>query len=287
MKPKIVGIAKCMFDQGVEKIALVGFSWGGWVATNMLSSELGDCFVCGILAHPSVNLEERLYGGHLVDLFAKIQRPLLLLPARGDPLEYDRYVQLLKYKCPTSDVIDYRGFDHNFLMRGRLDDPDVLNADKKALQEIVSFLQHHFTANMGDLVRETDSITGVNAACKRSWTQYSQETGQYMQESAEQMAQRAKETGQQAQEGLQSTAERVKEDLLQTREKAGEMAHKTGEKAQEAWERTRDTANQAAESLKERIQQAGQSIGEYTKQTGESIKETSSKGEQGGDKKDR
>lgn len=253
----------------------------------MLADNLGDCFVCGVLAHPSINLEERLYSGTMVDLFAKIQRPLLLLPARGDPMEYDRYVQLLKYKFPTSDVIDYRGFDHNFLMRGRLEDPDVLNADKKALQEVASFLQHHFTADMKDLVRETDSITGVNTATKRSWTEYSQETGQYMREGAEQMGQRVKQTGQQAQESLQSTAERVKQDLWQTREKAGELAQKAGEKTQEAWERTRDTANQAAESVKERIQQAGQSVGEYTKQTGESIKETASKGDQGGDKQDR
>lgn len=88
------------------------------MAASLLASEVFDHFVCGILAHPSINLEERMYGGSLVELFSHVQRPLLILPARGDPHEYDSFVQLLKYRCPSSDLIDYRGFEHNFLLRG-------------------------------------------------------------------------------------------------------------------------------------------------------------------------
>lgn len=287
MKPKVASIAKYMFDQGVEKIALIGFSWGGWVVANLLASDISDCFVCGVLAHPSINLEERMYGGALVELFAKIQRPLLVLPARGDPHEYGHYVQLLKYKCVTSDVFDFRTYEHNFLLRGRFDDPDILKADKLALEKIVSFLYNHFSANMAEIVREADIITGKGGAAKRSWSEYAQESGQYLHEGAEQMDQRASETGKQIQEGMQSTTQRVKEELWQTREKAAELAQKTGGKAQEAMERARDSANQAAGTVQEKIQQAVNNLGEYTKQTGESINESSRKEQKDEEKGDR
>ncbi len=71
-----------MRDEGVEKIALVGFSWGGWVVTNILASNLSNAFVCGALPHPSINLEERVYGGSLLELMSRVNRPLLLMPAR-------------------------------------------------------------------------------------------------------------------------------------------------------------------------------------------------------------
>lgn len=82
LKPKITSLAKHMFSEGVEKIAIIGFSWGGWVAVNVLSSDIAENFVCGVLPHPSLNLEERMYGGNLADLFSHIERPILLLPAR-------------------------------------------------------------------------------------------------------------------------------------------------------------------------------------------------------------
>jgi hypothetical protein len=52
------------------------------VATNILASDLSDNFVCGVLPHPSINLEERTYGGNLAELFSRIERPILVLPAR-------------------------------------------------------------------------------------------------------------------------------------------------------------------------------------------------------------
>lgn len=59
-----------------------GLGRGGWVVSNILASDLANQFVCGALPHPSINLEERVYGGNLLELMSRINRPLLLMPAR-------------------------------------------------------------------------------------------------------------------------------------------------------------------------------------------------------------
>lgn len=52
------------------------------MALNVLASDIADNFCGGVLAHPSINLEERIYGGNLVDLFSRVERPVLMMPAR-------------------------------------------------------------------------------------------------------------------------------------------------------------------------------------------------------------
>ncbi len=53
------------------------------MAVNVLADpELSSKFVCAALPHPSINLEERMFGGSLPNLFSRVQRPLLLLPAK-------------------------------------------------------------------------------------------------------------------------------------------------------------------------------------------------------------
>ena len=49
---------------------------------NILSSELADDFVCAAIPHPSLDLEEKMYGGSLPDLMSRINRPVLLMPTK-------------------------------------------------------------------------------------------------------------------------------------------------------------------------------------------------------------
>lgn len=58
------------------------------MALNVLASDLAHNFVGGVLAHPSINLEERMYGGNLVDLFSRVERPVLMLPAKVNRTSY-------------------------------------------------------------------------------------------------------------------------------------------------------------------------------------------------------
>jgi dienelactone hydrolase len=294
MKPKVVSLSKYMFNEGVERIALVGFSWGGWVAANILASDISDHFVCGILAHPSINLEERMYAGSLVELFSHINRPLLVLPARGDPHEYDSFVQMLKYRCPSSDVIDYRGYEHNFLLRGRIDDRDIRNADAKALNELLCYLNYHFNeTQLGDLCREAGSVTGAasGTAKMRSWREYFEQTGQYMREGAQYTGERmqqgwdktkedAKETGDRMREGAQQTGERMQEGWDQTKQRTEEGwdqtkqgTQQTGERMQEGWDQTKQRTQEGAQQTKQRTQEGWDQTKQGAQQTGNRMQE--------------
>jgi dienelactone hydrolase/ElaB/YqjD/DUF883 family membrane-anchored ribosome-binding protein len=284
MKPKIRSLVKQMKDEGVEKIALIGFSWGGWVATNVLASnDLADQFTCGILAHPSINLEERMYGGSLAQLFSHVKRPVLVLPARGDPHEYDSFVQMLNYRCPSSDVIDYRDYEHNFLLRGRIDDRDIRRADIKALHEISSYLNYHFDYEAGELNRHAEKITGSQGSGhqqssqedQRTWTDYLQESYKYMREGVaqsftgtwEQTKQGTQQLGDSLREGTKGLAHQLKEDaekareafdrtVYHTREEYEKAKHSTQEQAQ----KLRDSAAQSIRRLREEADKAVENV---------------------------
>ncbi len=59
------------------------FRRGGWVTAHVLADpDLADAFTCAAIAHPNITLEDRIFGGNTVDLFNRIQQPLLLIPTR-------------------------------------------------------------------------------------------------------------------------------------------------------------------------------------------------------------
>lgn len=60
----------------------------------LASPDLAHYFVCGAFPHPSINLEERLYGGSLPELFSRVERPLFLLPAKVRKLYIITYLNL-------------------------------------------------------------------------------------------------------------------------------------------------------------------------------------------------
>jgi hypothetical protein len=64
----------------LSKSFLIRISRGAWVAANVLASDLAEEFTCAALPHPSLSLEEKMYGGNLPDLMSKINRPILLMP---------------------------------------------------------------------------------------------------------------------------------------------------------------------------------------------------------------
>jgi len=298
LKPKIASVVRFMHNEGIDKIMIIGFSWGGWVALNVLASDLSDHFSGGVLAHPSINLEERIYGGNLVDLFSRVERPVLLMPARGDPDEYLSLVRLHRYKCPTSDFIDFHGLEHGFLLRGSMSDPDIKRANCKALDSVLSFCGQHFDMNNNELVnneigKRKFSDSGEFSGPRRmpSWTSWFSGMGQSSKESAESTVGAAREnlskTGEvmssqanQASEYLREMSQNVKENVYQGYEKTREVA-------KEGYDQARDVANQSGETIqqgydrlketgeatREQGKQAGISIGDYTKLAGDAIRE--------------
>lgn len=54
---------------------------------NLLASDIADEFYCGALSSPSIDLEEKMYGGSLPELMSRVNRPLLLMPTRVSALK--------------------------------------------------------------------------------------------------------------------------------------------------------------------------------------------------------
>jgi len=55
---------------------------GSWALAHTLSSDLGQHFVCGVFAHPSVSLESRVFNRDTDDVFRSIATPVLLMNAK-------------------------------------------------------------------------------------------------------------------------------------------------------------------------------------------------------------
>jgi hypothetical protein len=70
-------------------MACIGICWGGWAMAHLTSDpEMAIHFACAASPHPSVTLEETVYGGITSDLMKSIKCPTLLMPASGDPDDY-------------------------------------------------------------------------------------------------------------------------------------------------------------------------------------------------------
>eukprot|EP01039_Chlorochromonas_danica_P005195 gene5197-5720_t len=287
LKPKVCSLVKYMQKEGIEKIALVGFSWGGWVVTHLLASDIAENFVCGALPHPSINLEERVFGGSLINLMSRIERPILLMPTKGDPEDYQHYLKMLKHKLPTSADVDYYNMEHGFLLRGNLNDREVHQAVVQSLSQIMDFFNHHFEMDpsqlvqgvgkaakeftegvehpsrpvekmedRGEVVREIPG--SVSEQMRQGYEQTkegAQNLGQRAQEGAQQALERTKETAQQA-------AQRIQEGWDATKQRTAEGYEKTKEGTQQAWDATKQRTAEGYEGAKERTQQAGEKVQE-------------------------
>jgi dienelactone hydrolase len=89
LKPKIESLLRHLYGKGLEKIAIFAFSWGGWVTAHILADpDLANQFTCAVIVHPSITLEERVFGGNTAELMNCIQKPLLLVPCRVSVTEF-------------------------------------------------------------------------------------------------------------------------------------------------------------------------------------------------------
>lgn len=188
LKPKLVSIVNYLkHHENVDRAIIIGFSWGGWAATNFLTSEDIDNLVKneeemvnigsssfvssksspkfdilgGILLHPSLHLEERIYGGSLIQLFNRIKRPLLLLTTRNEKQDYRNLIDFLSYKFPSCDFLDYKNMQSDFLI-SKLEKSDVVDNEKnlesyrnlqneEAFNYIHNFIELHYSRTLSDL----------------------------------------------------------------------------------------------------------------------------------------
>lgn len=147
-------------------------------------------------------------------------------------MSYTAFWKMLKFKLPTSQVIDYHDTESGFLLRGNSDLQHVRNAIEKSLNEMYDFLEEHKEKNPRDLVREGEGL-GPEAHKKegRSWGQYFQETGEEMKEGA-------KHTGERVGEGMKSTGERIGQGTRETGQRIEDQSKATGDRWKESAQRS-------------------------------------------------
>mmetsp|Transcript_3187 Transcript_3187/g.4979 ORF Transcript_3187/g.4979 Transcript_3187/m.4979 type:complete len:303 (-) Transcript_3187:285-1193(-) len=152
IQPKVSDCLGFLKSQGASSIGMLGFCWGGWVIAKALASEdtsMTADVTCGAIAHPSVSIEAMLFQGDVGTIFSKICKPLLLMPAKGDPAEYHpggAWFESLKKTCPASESILFLEENHGFLSRG---DIVASAATKTAVDSALAKVFAFYASNMG------------------------------------------------------------------------------------------------------------------------------------------
>mmetsp|Transcript_109386 Transcript_109386/g.244426 ORF Transcript_109386/g.244426 Transcript_109386/m.244426 type:complete len:268 (-) Transcript_109386:34-837(-) len=128
-----------------KKVGMVGFCWGGWLLCH--ASALSKSVLCGVIAHPSVGLEQ-LFGGSPATLASTVQCPILFMPAGNDPPIYapgGDVFDAVKAKHAATATIAFPEMQHGWVARGDSNDDKV----KRDIEEAVSTMTEYLATNLG------------------------------------------------------------------------------------------------------------------------------------------
>ncbi|KAI9023465.1 Alpha/Beta hydrolase protein [Hyaloraphidium curvatum] len=147
LKAKIKACLEALKAGGAEKIGMVGYCWGGWVIAHTAGdADLKPHVNAAAIFHPSIHLEDFVFGGNAAELLGKSSAPMLFCPAENDPpvyLEDGPYYKALKAVQPATEVIAFKGVKHGFVNRadiGNMASPEVKAAVEKAVEDAADFL---------------------------------------------------------------------------------------------------------------------------------------------------
>ena len=138
-KPKMLVIKAHLESLGITSCSMIGFCFGGLVVCKTLADpELASPFFkAGAIAHPSMVLEEKVYGGNTAALMAKVGAPLLLMPCIGDSEKYDKGGE---WRSPVCETFRFPEMAHGFVVRGDEKDEAICKAQIQALEMMSAFL---------------------------------------------------------------------------------------------------------------------------------------------------
>lgn len=71
-QPKMAAALSYLEDQGASQIGVVGFCYGGHPVC-WASAALSESIKCGVVFHPSMQLEERAFGGNTELLLSSVK----------------------------------------------------------------------------------------------------------------------------------------------------------------------------------------------------------------------
>ena len=145
ISPSLFIAVKTMESDGVTSIGVIGACWGAWVLARFLAdSNLPASVKAGVSWHPSIQLEEPVFGGDPVSLLKKAQRPMKLLPTVNDPEGYKEggnFYEAIKSVQPNSEVLLFDEMSHGFTTRGDMSDAKVKRDVELAMTTTVEYFQ--------------------------------------------------------------------------------------------------------------------------------------------------
>ena len=133
-------------QNGVSKIAAIGFCSGAWVAAR--ASVAGVPLLCAAGCHPSLRLEGMATdtSDDEVGLIEKVKCPMLFANAGDDPdnIKQNGAVSTkLMQRFPTSVVRDFPAQTHGFVVRGDVTDDSVARGVREAMTLCTDFIGSH------------------------------------------------------------------------------------------------------------------------------------------------
>eukprot|EP00047_Mylnosiga_fluctuans_P004838 m.236847 g.236847 ORF g.236847 m.236847 type:complete len:310 (+) comp13044_c0_seq1:69-998(+) len=146
LKPKIGSLLQHLESVHTPSTGLFGFCWGGWALFHACADFPGK-FAAGVIFHPSVHLEDFVYGGSSKALAERVHTPVLLMPVSADPDMYrpgGHVIEALKANNAASETTtDFAAQQHGFSIRGDISNPDTKAAVEGALQKALEYCAKH------------------------------------------------------------------------------------------------------------------------------------------------
>jgi len=147
-KGRIQTAIDLLHSRGVQRIGMVGFCYGGWVMSNVMSDE-DTCkhITCGASPHPSLHIESRIFERDPLALVSRIKGPILFLPAGNDPDDYrpgGSFYELMRENYPATEVsLEFGNMIHGWSVRGDTSDPEIKEKVALCFELILSYFQKH------------------------------------------------------------------------------------------------------------------------------------------------
>jgi len=143
-KPKLAAVVEHLKQQGISKVGMLGFCYGGHPAM-WASAEWPDVVSCGIVCHPSIQLEGA-FGGDFAALVKSAKAPFLIAPAGGDLPMYapdgSEFATALAASAKGAECVikPYPDMAHGWMTRGDVSDEAVARDVELMMEDIFSFL---------------------------------------------------------------------------------------------------------------------------------------------------
>jgi len=145
-QPKVVAALGHLKAAGCAKIGVMGFCYGGH--PSCWASTIEPAVTCGVVCHPSMQLEGFAFGGDTAALLKSVKCPFLLAPAGNDlPMWSPQgdFSTALRASERGADCVfkEYPDMTHGWSCRGDVSDEKVKRDVDDVMKEAIGFYAKH------------------------------------------------------------------------------------------------------------------------------------------------